>query len=352
MYIWSTTDGKDLKTTSKMKFTLKQIADQAGVSKATVDRALHNRGAVHRQTQRRITQAINDLELQERTSLATGRSVPIDIIMHTPDRFSRLVATALVNEMSHFSPFKLKLRFHNFEKISIAEMKKLMLRCASDSYGIVLKAENNKSLAQTIEELQKRRVPVVTLVTDIPLSPRINYVGMDNLSAGRTAAYLVSRWLKSVTTQVAVVLSSQNFLGEKERVEGFFDALSWMAPGVKPIVISEGYGMDEPTYEVVTQALETYPALGAVYCVGGGNAAIRQAFEAASRDIAVYIGHDLDDENRLLLQNGQLDAVIQHDLHHDARTIFQTLLAFHGFLPPLEKPFTFSSVGVITPYNI
>ncbi|WP_437615660.1 helix-turn-helix domain-containing protein [Erwinia sp. V71] len=83
-----------------MKFTIKQIAVQAGVSKATVDRALHNRGAVHARTLRRITQALQDLETQERSSLAAGRTLQFDVIMHTPERFSRLVSQARIQIIS------------------------------------------------------------------------------------------------------------------------------------------------------------------------------------------------------------------------------------------------------------
>ncbi|MDE1188266.1 MAG: LacI family DNA-binding transcriptional regulator [Pantoea sp.] len=335
-----------------MKFTIKQIAAQAGVSKATVDRALHQRGAVHAQTDRRIKQAIRDLEVQERTSLAAGRTIPFDVILHTPERFSRLVCDALIDEMSRFAPFQLKLRFHCFETISTNEMKKLMLRCANDSYGIILKAENNKVISRTIEELQKHRVPVVTMVTDVPESKRLCYVGMDNISAGKTAAYLMSQWVKQEAFDVGVVLSSQNFLGEEERVNGFCQGLKAMAPEINPIRISEGYGVDEPTFAVVSQALAEHPHLRAVYCVGGGNAAILRAFQSANRPIEIYIGHDVDEENRELLLQGQLHAVIQHDLRQDARLVFQTLLIFHGFLPASEQNFAFSKVNVVTPWNV
>ncbi|WP_437616603.1 substrate-binding domain-containing protein [Erwinia sp. V71] len=257
-----------------------------------------------------------------------------------------------MEQINQFSPFRLNLRFHLFENISVQEVKRLMLKCANDSYGIILKAENSPVLVQTIAELQKYRLPVVTIVTDIPASKRLRYVGMDNQSAGKTAAYLMSRWLRDEKRDIAVVLGSKHFLGEEERVQGFCDGLREMAPQLNPVRISDGYGIDAPTFLAVKYALQNNPALGAVYCVGGGNAAIRRAFTAAARDIKVFIGHDLDDENCRLIRHGQLDAVIQHDLQEDARSIFRTLLTFHGFIPASDKPEVFSKVSVITPYNL
>lgn len=227
-----------------------------------------------------------------------------------------------------------------------------MMKCANDSYGIILKAENNTVISKTIEELQKHRIPVVTLVTDVPDSKRLRYVGMDNISAGMTAAYLMSQWIKEAELDVAVVLSSQNFLGEEQRVQGFCQGLRSMLPSVNPVWVSEGYGVDGMTFDVMLDALNRHPNLKAVYCVGGGNAAILRAFKQAGRRVMSYIGHDVDEENRFLLNDRKLNAVIQHDLQSDAREVFRTLLTFHGFLPVIDHSDTFSKVNVVTPFNL
>ncbi|AXU97697.1 LacI family transcriptional regulator [Erwinia persicina] len=335
-----------------MKFSIKQIAAQAGVSKATVDRALHQRGAVHARTERRIAQAISDLEQQQRMSLASGRTLPIDVIMHTPARFSQLVTAALLEELSSFAPFRLTLRLHIFEAIAAGQIARLMQRCASDSYGIVLKAESSPELTETIGELLKQRVPVVTMVTDLPDSQRISYVGMDNHAAGQTAAWLMSHLLAQHRPEVAVVTGSPHFHGEEARADGFCAAMSTMAPALKMRRIRAGYGIDAPTYSAVSQQLEAHPLLGAIYCAGGGNTAILRAFSDAGRPLKAYLGHDLDRENRQLLSDGRLDAIIDHDLQQDARRIFHHILAFHGFMTPPDQPAPFSKVSIITPYNL
>ncbi len=65
------------------KFTLKQIAAQSGLSLATIDRALHQRGNVHATTQHRIQQAIADLELMQKAGLAREeRSISTSSCIH------------------------------------------------------------------------------------------------------------------------------------------------------------------------------------------------------------------------------------------------------------------------------
>ena len=333
-------------------FSIKQIAAQSGVSKATVDRALHQRGSVSPRTARRIAQAIRDLELQQRASLASGRTLPIDLVMHAPERFSSLTVAALLSQIKSFAPFRLTLRCHIYEEITPEELQRELRRCGNDSYGVLLKASDHLLLESAIAELAAINVPVVTLVTDLPRSERIRYVGMDNEGAGRTAAWLMSRWLSAEVQTVAVVISSTGFRGEEQRMEGFIQALSQRAPYLQIKAVSEGYGIDTLTFKQMCTALEQDHSIHSVYRVGGGNSAVLQAFSAMQRDIKVFIGHDLDEENRRLLAAEEMDAVIDHDLQEDARAAFGAILRFHGFLPKTEDETASSRVIVVTPFNI
>jgi LacI family transcriptional regulator len=333
-------------------FSIKQIAAQSGVSKATVDRELHQRGSVSPRTARRIAQAIQDLELQQRASLASGRTLPIDLVMHTPERFSSLTVAALLSQIKSFAPFRLTLRCHIFEEVTLEELQRELRRCSNDSYGVLLKASDHQLLEGTIAELAELNVPVVTLVTDLPDSRRICYVGMDNVGAGRTAAWLLSRWLLRTAQTVAIVISSTDFRGEEQRMAGFIQALNQRAPYLKTITVSEGYGIDSLTFTQMCKALEQDSSIKSVYSVGGGNSAILRAFIAMQRQIEAFIGHDLDEENRALLTAEKIDAVIDHDLKEDARSAFSAILRFHGFLPETEDEAALSRVIVVTPYNI
>ena len=72
---------------------------------------------------------------------------------------------------------------------------------------------------------------MVTLVTDIPLSQRVAYVGIDNRAAGATAAYLIDQWLTGDDEAVLMALSRSAFRGEEEREMGFRAAMRERAVG-------------------------------------------------------------------------------------------------------------------------
>jgi len=332
-------------------FSIKQLATQAGVSKATVDRVLHRRGSVHYQTQRRIEQALSELEAQERNGLAVGRTFHIDVIMHTPRRFSAAVQAAITLQLGSLAPFRIAPRFHLFEEIESQAMHDQLLRCLdTGSQGVVLKAADEPAVNQAVKQLAAAGIPVVTLVTDLPHSERIGYVGMDNRTAGQTAAYLLSRWLGPKPQEVAVVIGSKLFRGEEEREMGFRMWLRGRAAHLRVLDISGGYGVYERTFERVIEALKQHPNLKAIYSVGGGNRAIVDGFAALGRPLEVFIGHDLDEENRQLLAEEKIAAIIDHDLQIDARHAFLHILRFHRLWKagPIES----SQVQIVTPFNL
>ena len=50
---------------------------------------------------------------------------------------------------------------------------------------MILKAPDHPQVAEAVDRLAAAGIPVVTLVTDVPFSRRLAYVGIDNRAAGR-----------------------------------------------------------------------------------------------------------------------------------------------------------------------
>jgi LacI family transcriptional regulator len=191
-------------------------------------------------------------------------------------------------------------------------------------------------------------------VSDLPFSTRVAYVGMDNRSAGATAAYLVNEWLGEVPTQdgrILVALSRSVFRGEEEREIGFRSAIRerWPHRGLTEITDSDG--LDTSVYRLALDALDRHADIEAVYSIGGGNRAILDAFDARRRPCRAFIAHDLDRDNRELLEAGRLSAVLYHDLRRDMHRACQIIMQAHGALdgPIVTAP---APIQVITPFNI
>jgi LacI family transcriptional regulator len=334
------------------RFLIKEIALQAGVGMATVDRVLNGREHVREHTRQRVQQAIEELEKQKFQLASSGRKLVVDVVVEAPRRFSDEIRDALEAELPALLPAVFRPRFLMHDTMTTAELLEALQAIGRrGSHGVLLKARDVPAISDAIAELQRRGIPVVTIFTDIPGSARIAYTGLDNRVAGATAAYLIGQWLGGRAGNVLVTMSDDRFRGEEQRELSFRDELRKRHPNLTLIDASGGHGLDLQTEERVRHAVGTVRKIAAVYSMGGGNVAILRALKEIGQTPKCFIGHDLDKDNVLLLKEGKLSAVLHHDLRQDMRTACHHIMHFHKLLPASAIGLS-SSVVVVTPANI
>jgi LacI family transcriptional regulator len=336
----------------KTKFPMKDIAFQAGLSLATVDRALHGRGAVRAVTVARVRAAIAELERHYSESDLSGRRFAIDVVMEAPARFSKAVRTAFEAELPALRPAAFTARFHIAERMTQEDLTGVLRAIRKrGSHGVILKSPARGQVTDLAVMLMEAGIPVLTYVTDLPRAARLAYVGLDNRAAGGSAAWLIGQIIQNTPCRTLLTLSSSSFEGEGAREAGFRAAFQAHFPDLPIAVVSEGHGVDRSTYELVSGALDQHADIGAVYSIGGGNRAILQAFSDHRRECRAFAAHDLDRANRELLAARRLSFVIHHDLRHDARTACQMFLRHHGMLPD-EFEAVASRIAIATPFDV
>ncbi len=334
------------------RFPIKEIARQAGLGTATVDRVLNDRANVSPQTKLRVKAAIEELRAQEAQLAARGRRLFFDFVVEAPPRFSHEVRAAAEALLPQIGTAVCRPRFLlqdiMEEEEVVAALKRIMKR---GSQGVCLKARDTNRIRDAVNMLANAGIPVVTLVTDIGSHDRLAYVGLDNAGAGRTAAYLISRTLGESQGMVLATRSHERFLGEEEREAAFIETLAKERPGLEVLAVQGGSGVDFETSRLLTKTLGDIRNLRAVYSMGGGNRSIIRTLEDNGFRPEVYVAHDLDRENRELILNRRLDFVLHHDLQLDIGNAFNAFLTYHRLSSdPSETPI--STVQVLTPENV
>ena len=326
------------------------IARQAGLSRATVDRVLHGRDGVRPETVTQVDHAIAELERQREQVQLSARTLILDLVMQAPDRFAGAARNALETELRAFRPAVVRARStlseHSDAPAAVGVLDDIAHR---GSDGVILKAPDTPEVAAAVDRLAQKGVPTVTFVTDVRASRKAAYVGVDNRAAGATAAYLIAQWA-GLAGGVLVTVSHSSFRGEEEREIGFRETLAELAPRRKLHEVTDTDGLDQTMLVAVRGALALHPSIDAVYSAGGGNRATLTAFGELGMSPTVFVAHDLDADNRTLLRTRRVSAVLHHDLRADMRRACRLLLQAGGVVP--GRPETIpSQVQVVTPYN-
>jgi LacI family transcriptional regulator len=334
------------------RFPIKEIARQAGLGTATVDRVIHNRANVSPQTRKRVELALRELKAQEAQLTARGRRIFIDVLAEAPQRFSREIRLAAQGALSMVPVATIRTRFQFQEIMTEAETLAALERIAQrGSHGICLKSRDTPAIRAMIAALDKANIPVFTLVTDLPGSARKGYFGLDNAQAGRIAAYLIAQSLPDRGATVLTSRSQKAFRGETDRFTAFRDLLNRLKPDARLVDVTGGAGVAMATGKSLDSVLAGADRVTAVYSMGGGNAAILRKLAEYRQRPSVFVAHDLDLENRLLLAKAAISFVLHHDLLQDMYKLFK--MACDGSQTrALEIATRSSEIFIMTPYNL
>lgn len=334
---------------------MRDIAVQAGLSEATVDRVLHERPGVRAGTVEQVRRAVADLEHQQSQVRLSGRTVMFDVVMSAPRRFADAVRAALEVELPTLRPATVRARFHTSHGADgdwvAAELDRVL---RTGSHGVVLQSPDSPAVRAAVQRLADGQVPVVTLASDLPGSARRGYVGADNLGAGATAAYLLTQWAPDPEDPVLVVRSRLEQDSERQRSRGFEATLAQLEGPVRTVVDVYDDDLDPGALEdAVAKVLEERPGLRAVYsmCAGaGGNAGVLRGFERRGSRPLPFVVHDLDGENADLLSRGEISAVLHHDLRTDCAQACRMLL--QAPYTRSEQRGSASAIQILTPFNV
>src|SRR5690242_16474092 len=239
--------------------TLRDIARQAGVSLATVDRVLHNRPGVRPDTIRRVKETIARHSFQPHVAgaeLARGRTRRFAFVMPSgPNLFMQQIQSYLGEMSAWLSARRLTVETVATDVFDAAVLAATLESLAGDFDGVAIVALDHPSVRAAINDLVDAGTKVVTLVSDVPSSRRHHYVGIDNIAAGRTAGALVGRLVGPRAGKIAIVAGSQGLRDHVERIFGFNQLMASEFSGLDVLPVLEGRDEDERSEQLLSQLL-------------------------------------------------------------------------------------------------
>jgi LacI family transcriptional regulator len=320
---------------SGVRSRIADIAREAGVGTATVDRVLNDRKGVGRPTAERVLEVARRLNYPLPPQLVAMPglvSLNFDFLLPAgPHPFFKLVGDALETVEERFPRFRAMATRHDIEKFNPAALADSLLRIGKQSNGVAFIALEHPQVREAVNTLVERGVPVVTMVSDLSNSRRLGYVGIDNRAAGRTAGHLLGRFIGRRAGKVAMIAGSLSYRGHEEREMGFRHILREEFPRLEIVGLREGHDDDAQNYSAAREILQQHPDLLGIYNIGAGASGIGEAIEEAGRGGEItFVSHELMQATRRFLISGTLDAVINQNARHEVINCVRMLANYHA----------------------
>lgn len=310
---------KDL---DRMRSTLRDIAREAGVSSATVDRVLNSRAGVRARTREVVLETARRLGY---IGDAIG-AVPREPALLTFDFVLPAGTNSFIEDLRQHLVRQgdeqegIIARVHSIEGFNPRTLAEKLAELEGKSDGVGIVGLDHPAVREAIRTLSASGVPVITLLSDIHHVPRMGYVGIDNRSAGRLAGYLTGHLLGPGRHRVALFAGSLSYRGHEEREAGFRQILAEDFPDLEVIDLTEVRDDTERAYRAARAHLEEHPEIAAIYNIGGGNRGIARALEERGlvRKV-ILVGHELTPASKRLLLSGAMDIAIDQNARVEAR---------------------------------
>jgi LacI family transcriptional regulator len=303
--------------------TIADIARQAGVGTATVDRVINGRSGVNAETVHKVMQAVTALgkptvlrgRPRMRQNLHFAYVLP-DIDSPFVGQVERQIAQA-AGDFRHQHITEVTHRFNVDDPAQFAAN----LAQIGDCDGIAVLAPDLPIVKQAINEKIRAGVHVVTLFSDVAGSMRQAYVGVDNRAAGRTAGLLLARMAGAPKRDTLLLLSqATRFSAEIERRIGFAQVIEERFNAVRMLRAPDMPADDEGMYKTLLRYLQKdldAKTLAGIYCVGTGSAGVAQAVaELGLAHAPGLAAHDFTAAHQTLLTSNALAYVLHQDIHY------------------------------------
>lgn len=322
-----------------MRPTVNDIAREAGVSLATVDRVLNARPGVREKTIQTVNEAIKRLGyVRDMAAANLARQRDTRLAFFLPDTASQFVET-LVSALESSSVLARGMRaeilLHRFPAEDPHALAALLARVPEAGVeGVALMAPETPILRDAIRGLRLKGIAVVAMVSDLPNTARDHFVGIDNRAAGRTAGVLMGRFLGTGQGRVLVMGQSMQLREAAERRRGFDEVMLARFPQTEVLQTLENHGRPDLLRTGLIEMLQHSGGVRGIYLLGSGHRMLtRTLHELGIAGKVVLIGHELTPHAREALLAGTMDAVITQNVGHVVRSALRLLKARTDRLP-------------------
>lgn len=297
--------------------TQNQIASIAGVSRATVGRVLNNCPDVNEETRKKVMDIIQKMEY---TPNRAGKTLAIQqknikigcIIIQADNQFYSQLNQGIKEKADEFQTYGIQVIVRKALFQADDQIKKINELLDMKISALVIQPTIDQVIIQTLKEIEKNGIPVVTVNTDLPdYHSNFCYVGNDFYLCGKTLANLVAM-VKNYKSSIGIITGFHNAKSHSDRIYGFQDYIR-PYPDMKIIEIAENRDDEMESYYVTKTMLQKHPDIDTLFLVAGGvygaGTAVKAIQQETGHHISVFSFDDIP-TTKELVREGIIQATI------------------------------------------
>ena len=314
---------------TRTRITLEDVARAAGVSVATVDRVVNQRGGVASDKEAAILREARRLGLDRKLAIRPTAIKRIGVLIQPPSNpFHAQLREGIEQARAIYRDLSLQLQIEHIDPTRPHMIAAQIVRMGAWADGLILTVPASPDIVEAIQSLPER-VPVVTMADDVPGCRRAAFIGPDDEKSGRVAGDLMGTLIGREGGEVLVLIGRYDMPGHSARAEGFAQVLAERHPTVRVMQVIETHEDKAAAATLALQALRKNARLRGVYLCSTGSAEITAVLPHT--EIAV-ITHELTATRRALLKARKLQAVIDQKPILEARLAVETIAHLIGRL--------------------
>ncbi len=309
------------KTPEKLtkKVTLKDIASEAGVGAATVDRYLNGRTQVKQTTADKIQAAIQRLNYHSPLAgrpLTNGKT-PLRLAMIVPtveDSIYDLLSVQLEQMLDQRFLQDVSLVIVGCDIRDLNTVSTTISRLAkeADLLGVVVLDDPQVKLA--ISKAAEHNTRIFTLFSPLSHTGQIAHIGLDDRKAGRAAAWLAQRFTGGQLS-AAIFQGNNRFLCQEDCESSFRSY--FREQNLRPHITGPLNTLEDVHYASIQteKLLAEHPELNLIYAPCGGVGGIIETLRNHPRKDEIFmICHGPFAGWEQALVEGTVDVIIHQDL--------------------------------------
>lgn len=296
--------------------TIHDVAREAGVSSATVDRVLNGRERVREETARKVYEAARLVGYHAASLI--GQRVRADLprlrlglVLHKERQaFYQQFKAEAERAVARASGVRATVQIAFAASQSPKDFTTLMEAMADRVDAIAATAVTHPEVTDAVQRLNAKGIPCFSLLNDFAQGVRQNYLGLNNLKVGRIAAHMIATTAHHAG-KIAIFVGGYRWHGHELRETGVRSYFREHAPQFQVLDTLVNLETRQLTYEATLDLLSRHPDLRGIYCAGGGmEGAIAAVIEARQPGDVTLVVNELTPESRAALISRNVTMVI------------------------------------------